>query len=66
MTTDQMVYLVFGVVVVTALILDLGFLSKKNTTITIRQALQQTFIWVLLALGFFVFMWLLNGMEFKY
>mgnify|MGYP006198152915 FL=1 len=61
MTTDQIVYLVFGVVVVTALILDLGFLSKKNTTITIRQALQQTFIWVMLALGFFVFMWVEEG-----
>jgi hypothetical protein len=29
MTTDQIVYTVFGVVVVTALILDLGFLVKK-------------------------------------
>jgi len=63
MTTDQIVYLVFGVVVVTALILDLGFLSKKNTTITIRQALQQTFIWVMLALGFFVFMWVEEGQK---
>ena len=41
MTTDQIVYAVFGVVVVTALILDLGFLSKKNKTITIKQALLQ-------------------------
>jgi tellurite resistance protein TerC len=48
---------------VTALILDLGFLSKKNTTITIRQALQQTFIWVMLALGFFVFMWVEEGQK---
>ena len=63
MTTDQIVYLVFGVVVVTALILDLGFLSKKNTSITIRQALQQTFIWVALALGFFVFMWVEEGQK---
>ena len=63
MTTDQIVYAVFGVVVVTALILDLGFLSKKNTTITIRQALQQTFIWVMLALGFFVFMWVEEGQK---
>ena len=63
MTTDQIVYLVFGVVVVTALILDLGFLIKKNTTITIRQALQQTFIWVMLALGFFVFMWIEEGQK---
>jgi tellurite resistance protein TerC len=63
MTTDQIVYAVFGVVVVTALILDLGFLSKKNTSISIKQALQQTFIWVLLALGFFVFMWLEEGQK---
>lgn len=43
MTTDQIVYSVFGVVILIALVLDLGFLSKKNTTITIRQALRQTF-----------------------
>ena len=65
MTTDQIVYLVFGVVVVTALILDLGFLSKKNTTITIRQALQQTFIWVMLALGFFVFILIFDAFKVK-
>ncbi len=63
MTTDQIVYAVFGVVVVSALILDLGFLSKKNTTIPIRQALQQTFIWVMLALGFFAFMWVEEGQK---
>lgn len=63
MTTDQIVYAVFGVVVLSALILDLGFLSKKNTTITIRQALQQTFIWVMLALGFFAFMWVEEGQK---
>ena len=63
MTTDQIVYAVFGVVVITALILDLGFLRKKNTSITIKQALQQTFIWVMLALGFFVFMWVEEGQK---
>ena len=63
MTTDQIVYTVFGVVIITALILDLGFLSKKNTTITIRQALKQTFLWVLLAFGFFIFMWIEEGQK---
>ena len=63
MTTDQIVYSVFGVVIVIALVLDLGFLSKKNTTITIRQALRQTFFWVLLALGFFIFMWFEEGQK---
>jgi tellurite resistance protein TerC len=50
-------------VILIALILDLGFLSKKNTTISIRQALRQTFFWVLLALGFFIFMWVEEGQK---
>ena len=61
MTTDQITYLVFGAVLLVALIFDLGLLSKKNQKITIRQALYQTFFWVGLALAFFVFMWLENG-----
>jgi tellurite resistance protein TerC len=63
MTKDQIVYVVFGLVISIALVLDLGFLSKKNTSITIRQALRQTFLWVLLALGFFVFMWIEEGQK---
>jgi tellurite resistance protein TerC len=63
MTTDQIVYSVFGAVILIALVLDLGFLSKKNTTISIRQALRQTFFWVLLALGFFIFMWVEEGQK---
>lgn len=61
MTQDQITYLVFGIVLVLALVFDLGLLSKKNKTITIRQALYQTFFWVGLAIGFFVFMWLEKG-----
>jgi len=63
MSTDQIVYTVFGSVIILALILDLGFLSKKNAIITIRQALKQTFIWVLLALAFFVFLWIEEGQK---
>jgi len=63
MSTDQLVYLVFGVVILIALILDLGFLSKKNAIITMKQALTQTFFWVLLALAFFVFMWIEEGQK---
>ncbi len=55
--TEQLIYLVFGAVLLVALVFDLGLLSKKNQTITIKQALMQTFFWVALALGFFVFMW---------
>lgn len=61
MTTDQLTYLVFGIVLVLALVFDLGLLSKKNQKITIRQALYQTFFWVGLAIAFFVFMWIGKG-----
>jgi len=63
MTKDQIVYSVFGLVIALALSVDLGFLSKKSSIITIRQALKQTFFWVLLALAFFVFMWYEEGQE---
>lgn len=68
MNPNQITYLVFGIVLALALAFDLGLLSKKNTTITIRQALFQTMFWVTLALGFFVFMWLEMGhqMAFEY
>jgi tellurite resistance protein TerC len=58
MSTHGVVYLVFGIVLVIALLFDLGLLSKKNQTITIKQALYQTIFWVSLALVFFVFMWI--------
>jgi tellurite resistance protein TerC len=61
MTTDQISYIVFGIVLVLALVFDLGLLSKKNQKISIRQALYQTFFWVALALAFFVFMWIQKG-----
>src|SRR3954464_13320980 len=61
MTTDQIIYLVFGIVLLVALIFDLGLLSKKGKKVTIRQALYQTFFWVGLALAFCVFMLIQNG-----
>lgn len=61
MTTDQVTYLVFGAVLIFALVFDLGLLSKKSQKITIKQALYQTFFWVSLALGFFIFVWVKNG-----
>ena len=61
MTTEQISYLVFGAVLLVALIFDLGLLSKKNQKVTLKQALYQTFFWVGLALGFFIFIWIENG-----
>jgi len=61
MTTHQIVYVVFGIVLTLALIFDLGLLNKKNQTISIATALKQTFFWVMLAMAFFIFMWLEEG-----
>ena len=61
MTKTGITYLVFGIILVLALVFDLGLISKKDQKITIRQALYQTFFWVGLALGFFVFMWIEKG-----
>ena len=63
MSKDQIVYTVFGCVISIALVLDLGFLSKKNAIVSVPQALKQTFLWVLLALGFFVFVWIEEGQK---
>src|SRR5689334_9438058 len=61
MNSEQIVYLVFGIVLLLALVFDLAALSKKGKMITIRQALFQTFFWVGLAMAFFVFMWIKQG-----
>lgn len=57
MSAHQIVYLVFGIVLVLALVVDLGLLSKKGKKISIKQALYQTLFWVSLALAFFGFLW---------
>ena len=63
MTADQITYLVFGVVLLLALIFDLGLLSKQSAEISIKKALYQTIFWVALALCFFGFLWWDEGQE---
>ena len=63
MTRDLLLYLVFGGVLLFALVFDLGLLSKKNKKISIRAALTQTFFWVALALLFCVFIWWQQGQK---
>lgn len=57
MNADQITYLVFGILLVVALVFDLGILSKKNQVISIKKALWQTLFWVGLSLAFCVFLW---------
>ena len=61
MTNEQITYLVFGILLVLALVFDLGLLSKSNKVITIRQAMYQTLFWVSLAFGFWIFVWFERG-----
>ncbi len=63
MTPDQLTYLVFGIVLIIALVFDLGLLSKKSSEVSIKKALYQTLFWVSLAMGFFFFMWWSEGSQ---
>lgn len=63
MSTDQLVYAVFAIVIVIALIVDLGFMSKKGSIITISKAMKQTFFWLLLSFAFFIFLWFEEGQK---
>jgi tellurite resistance protein TerC len=55
MDKTQLIYLVFSAVIIVALILDLGLLSKKNQIVSLKAALIQTVFWVLLSVAFCVY-----------
>ena len=61
MNATEWTYAVFGIVIIIALIFDLGLLSKKSKKVSIKQAFLQTAFWVSLALGFFLFVLFENG-----
>lgn len=61
MSPTTITYLTFGVFLLVAIIFDLGRLSRKGTTISIRQALLQTAFWVAMAMIFCGFLWYEDG-----
>ncbi len=61
MNTTQLIYLVFSGVILLALVLDLGLLSKKNAVISLKTALIQTIFWVILSVAFCGFVWYERG-----
>lgn len=63
MDKTQLVYIVFGAVLLLSLVFDLGLMSKKDQKVTIKQALYQTFFWVGLALSFCIFLWIEEGQK---
>ncbi len=63
MDRSSVSYLTFGIVLILAVIFDLGLLSRKGTTISMKKALMLTLFWVSLAMLFFVFLWLEQGQK---
>ena len=61
MNHQSLILISFSVAIVFALILDLGLLSRKNTTIGLKKAIIQTVFWVGLSLIFMGFIWYENG-----
>lgn len=61
MDKNTLLYIVFAVVIVIALIVDLGLLSKKDQKVTLKAALFQTLFWVSLAMSFLVFLYIEKG-----
>ncbi|MEO7802484.1 MAG: TerC/Alx family metal homeostasis membrane protein [Ginsengibacter sp.] len=61
MSSDQITYLIFGIVLLVAIIFDLGLLNKRSHSITIKEAFLQTSLWIGLALAFCLYLWFQNG-----
>lgn len=61
MSPKQLTYLIFGIVLVVALVFDLGLLSKKSQIVSMKKALIQTIFWIGLSLAFFVFVMIEDG-----
>ncbi|MBL0145030.1 MAG: TerC/Alx family metal homeostasis membrane protein [Chitinophagaceae bacterium] len=60
MDKNQLTYIVFASVIIIALVFDLGLLSKKNKSISLKTALIQTLFWVALSFAFCGFIWYQN------
>ncbi len=56
-----MLWAVFGIVVVTVLALDLGVLHRTPHQVRLREALVWSAVWIALALGFMVLVYLERG-----
>lgn len=61
MSAKEWTYLIFGIVLLVALVFDLGLFSKSHKIISLKQALIQTCFWIGLSLAFGVFIWFEDG-----
>jgi len=63
MTPSEITYLTFSIVLLIAIVFDLGLFSRKGTSISLKTALYQTIFWIILALSFFAFLWYEDGQK---
>ncbi|MFL5787362.1 MAG: TerC/Alx family metal homeostasis membrane protein [Flavisolibacter sp.] len=61
MNEDQLIYIVFAIVLTLTITFDLGLLSKSSVETGIKKALYQTLLWVILAFAFWAFLWWQKG-----
>jgi len=52
-----LVLLIFGIVLIGAMILDLGVLNKSDHVVSFKSALYQSLFWITLSMGFFVLLY---------
>ncbi len=63
MTTETWLWVVFGVIVLVMMALDLGVFHRRAHAIRFKEALAWSGVWVGLALGFMVLVWVWRGRE---
>lgn len=61
MSKIQILYTVGIIVILLALVFDLGLLNKKHKKVSLQQAFLQTLLWVSLSFAFCAFIWYEEG-----
>jgi len=63
METPVLFWIIFNAFVLIMLALDLGVFHRKNTEVTVKNALTWTFVWVIIALLFNVIIYFWRGQQ---
>lgn len=58
---ETLLFILFGIIIVSFLIIDLGVLNKKARKISTKSALYQTIFWILISVAFGFIIWKYNG-----
>lgn len=57
----QLMWIGFGIIVLVIMVLDLGVFQKKGQTMSMREATLKTALFIAMALGFNVLLWMREG-----